>query len=76
MEFNYPDEVVVNPLRIRPEIIQELENNLVLFYTGYSRKSGSIIRAQQQNVIDNNTESVEAMAINSSGLPNLEVGAK
>ena len=61
MEFSSIDKVVVNPLRIRPEIIQELENNLVLFYTGYSRKSGSIIREQQQNVLDNNWESVEAM---------------
>lgn len=61
MEFSADDKVVVNPLRIQPAIIEELENNLVLFFTGYSRQSGSIIREQQQNVLDNNLESVQAM---------------
>ena len=61
MEFLKDDKVVVNPLRIRREVIQELENNLVLYYTGYSRKSGSIIKEQQQNVLDNNLNSIEAM---------------
>ena len=61
MEFSALDKVVVNPLRIKPAVIEELENNLVLFFTGYSRQSGSIIREQQQNVLDNNTESVQAM---------------
>lgn len=60
MEFFKDDKVVVNPLRIRKEVIQELENNLVLYYTGYSRQSGSIIKEQQQNVRSNNTESIEA----------------
>ncbi|MES2646368.1 MAG: dehydrogenase [Bacteroidota bacterium] len=61
MEFNAADKVIVNPLRIQPGIIQELENNLVLFYTGYSRQSGSIIRQQQQNVLNDNLESITAM---------------
>jgi D-glycero-alpha-D-manno-heptose-7-phosphate kinase len=61
MEFGADDKVVVNPLRIRAEILQELENNLVLFFSGNSRKSGSIIRQQQQNVTDNNLASIEAM---------------
>jgi D-glycero-alpha-D-manno-heptose-7-phosphate kinase len=61
MEFLNDGKVVVNPLRIRNEVIQELENNLVLYYTSYSRKSGSIIKEQQQNVLENNLESIEAM---------------
>ena len=61
MEFFSDEKVVVNPLRIRPEVIQELENNLVLFYTGNNRKSGAIIREQQQNVLDENNESIQAM---------------
>lgn len=61
MEFGPDDKVVVNPLRIRPGVLQELENNLVLFFSGTSRKSGSIIRQQQQNVLENNTASIEAM---------------
>jgi D-glycero-alpha-D-manno-heptose-7-phosphate kinase len=61
MEFESGDKVVVNPLRIRREVLEELENNLVLYYTGNSRKSGAIIRGQQENVIQNKTQSIEAM---------------
>lgn len=61
MEFAAGEKVVVNPLRIRPEVLEELENNLVLFYTGSTRKSGSIILEQQHNVNADNIASIEAM---------------
>ena len=61
MEFLSDDNVIVNPLRIRNEYLQELENNLVLFYTDTSRESAHIIEAQQQNVKDKNEKSIEAM---------------
>jgi D-glycero-alpha-D-manno-heptose-7-phosphate kinase len=61
MEFHNNGDVVVNPLLIEEAIIKELENNLVLYYTGHSRQSGAIIREQQQNVLQNHTHSVEAM---------------
>jgi D-glycero-alpha-D-manno-heptose-7-phosphate kinase len=61
MEFHGDGRVVVNPLPIDNEIITELENNLLLYYTGHSRQSGIIIKEQQQNVLDNNTHSVDAM---------------
>ncbi len=61
MEFLPDDNVIVNPLRIRNEYLQELENNLVLFYTDTSRESAHIIEAQQQNVKDKNEKSIEAM---------------
>jgi len=52
MEFAN-DDVIVNPLRIKHEVLLELENNLVLFYTGRSRFSATIIeekvRALQSN---------------------------
>ncbi len=60
-EFFRDERVVVSPLHLKEEIIQELENNLVLYYTGYSRQSGTIIKEQQQNVLNNNTTSIEAM---------------
>ncbi len=37
---------VVNPLRIRPEIIHELEYNLLLCYTGQTRLSANIVASQ------------------------------
>lgn len=38
--------VIVNPLRIRPEIANELEHNLLLCYTGTTRASDRIIDDQ------------------------------
>src|SRR5882672_11123013 len=38
MEFYEADRVIVNPLRIRPEYMHELENNLVLYFTATSRE--------------------------------------
>lgn len=61
MEFYKDDNVIVNPLRIKPQILNELAHNLVLYYTGTSRISAQIIEAQRQNVKQNNEKSVEAM---------------
>jgi D-glycero-alpha-D-manno-heptose-7-phosphate kinase len=46
IEFSANDRVVVNPLRLRPELANELESRLLLFYTGLSRESARIIEAQ------------------------------
>lgn len=61
MEFYADDKVIVNPLRIRNEIINELSNNLLLYYTNSSRNSGDIIEKQQKNVLEKKAESIEAM---------------
>ena len=45
MEFR-ADEVIVNPLRISPETINELEYNLLLCFTGGTRASDHIIDDQ------------------------------
>jgi D-glycero-alpha-D-manno-heptose-7-phosphate kinase len=61
MEFYGDDKVIVNPLRIRPEYLHELENNLVLYFTSTSRESASIIDEQVKNVNSKNEKSIEAM---------------
>jgi D-glycero-alpha-D-manno-heptose-7-phosphate kinase len=61
MEFSSNDKVIVNPLRIKNETINELANNLLLYYTNSSRNSGNIIAEQQKNVKSQNTKSLEAM---------------
>lgn len=61
MEFYDRDKVIVNPLRIRQEYLNELENNLLLYYTSTSRESAKIIIEQQKNVHEKNEKSIEAM---------------
>ncbi len=61
MEFYKEDKVIVNPLRIKTKILDELAYNLLLFYTDTSRVSAEIIARQQENVRQNKSESVEAM---------------
>ncbi|MDR0790652.1 MAG: dehydrogenase [Bacteroidales bacterium] len=61
MEFYNENKVVVNPLRIRNNVVNELSRSMVLFYTDTSRDSAKIIMQQQQNVNDNNAQSIEAM---------------
>lgn len=45
IEF-YGDGVVVNPLRIHQDTLNELEHNLLLCYTGTTRRSDGIIKDQ------------------------------
>ena len=61
MEFYNHDKVIVNPLRIKQEYLNELENNLVLYFTATSRESATIIKDQQNNVTNQNEKSIEAM---------------
>jgi D-glycero-alpha-D-manno-heptose-7-phosphate kinase len=50
--FNYieffADRVIVNPLKVSPDIVNELQFNLLLAYTGKVRLSGDIIEDQVQ----------------------------
>jgi D-glycero-alpha-D-manno-heptose-7-phosphate kinase len=61
MEFYSNNKVIVNPLRIKREIINELQFNLLLYYTGTSRLSSKIIEAQIKNVENKKEKSIEAM---------------
>ncbi len=60
MEFHADERVVVNPLRIRPHVHNELESSLLLTFTGASRESAKIISAQSQSVSSGGS-SLEAM---------------
>ncbi len=60
MEFN-GEKVLVNPLRIKKEYINELEFNVLLYYTGTSRLSAEIIKNQANNVKSKNHTAIEAM---------------
>jgi len=61
MEFYKEDKVIVNPLRIRQRYLDELENNLLLYYTSTSRESAKIIEEQSKNVTQKKQTSIDAM---------------
>jgi len=61
MEFFADDKVIVNPLRIKEEVLKELAFNMILYYTGTSRLSSKIIEKQQQSIRDKSEISVNAM---------------
>ncbi len=61
MEFFNENKVIVNPLRIKTKILDELAYNLLLFYTDTSRVSAEIITRQQDNVRQNRQEAIDAM---------------
>lgn len=60
MEFYKDDKVIVNPLRVKQKFVSELENNLLLFYTGTSRESAEIIKKQSHNIEESNAAAIEA----------------
>jgi len=59
MEF-YKNSTIVNPLRVKKWIIDELESSLVLYFTGVSRDSGKIISEQIKNAQKSNADVIEA----------------
>ena len=61
MEFSHGDRVIVNPLRVKDWIVNELEVSLVLFHTGRSRDSARIIDEQVAHAREPNSQSLQAM---------------
>lgn len=57
----FGDRVVVNPLRISPDVLLELEYNLLLCYTGTTRDGGHVIEDQTQRLEDGNSDTVDAL---------------
>lgn len=60
IEFN-SDHVVVNPLRVDEATLNELEQNLLLVYTGQTRMSDGIIADQMERYASGEPDSVEAL---------------
>jgi D-glycero-alpha-D-manno-heptose-7-phosphate kinase len=63
--FNFiesrPDgEIIVNPLRIRKEVIAELEASLLLYFGGVSRLSSEVIAEQKRNVVERDEDALAA----------------
>jgi D-glycero-alpha-D-manno-heptose-7-phosphate kinase len=55
------DRVVVNPLRIRDELVNELELNMLLCYTGTTRESHGIIDDQTKRFEGGDKQALEGL---------------
>lgn len=60
MEFLAQDTVIVHPLDVKKGFLAELEHNLLLYYTGTSRLSASIIKKQSKAFSTPKSKSIEA----------------
>ena len=55
------EAITVEPLKISPEIRQVLERRLMLFFTGSSRESTSILQHQRKSTEDGNESVLQAL---------------
>jgi D-glycero-alpha-D-manno-heptose-7-phosphate kinase len=51
LRFNEDDTVDREPLPVSPEVLHNLEDGLLLFFTGYSRSAGSILQDQKDKTL-------------------------
>lgn len=61
LKFGANNEVIVHPLDISKALVNELEVNLLLFYTKTSRESSKIILIQAENVQKKQSKPINAM---------------
>lgn len=61
IEFLAQDRVVVNPLRVRSDIQNELESSLITCFSGRSRSSAAIIDRQTQGLRAASDRTIDAM---------------
>lgn len=61
LELRGEHDVVVNPLRVDPDIVRELEYNSMLVFTGGTRLSSRIIESQVGGYTQGDPQVVEAM---------------
>ncbi|MGE5180411.1 MAG: sugar kinase [Acidobacteriota bacterium] len=61
LTFHKDGSVDVERLPVREEVIDELESNLVIFYSGVERSASSVLVQQQQTIASNSDAAVERM---------------
>ena len=49
-------EVEIDPLKIEPEVYNQLQDNLLLFYTGNTRSASDVLHDQKKNLINERTK--------------------
>lgn len=56
IEFNGKEDFIVQAITISPQRLSELQNHLLLFFTGFSRTASEIVTEQIHNTKDNAAE--------------------
>ena len=57
--FRSDNTVDVEPVRLKPETLHNLEDNLVLFFTGFTRSASDILRDQHTRTRQNDREMLD-----------------
>ena len=57
--FNRDDSVEAWPLKVDTETLYNLEDNLLLFFTGYSRSASSILKEQDDKTKKNDSDMIQ-----------------
>ena len=58
LEFGTDGSVEVQPLHVSTETLYNLEDNLLLFFTGYSRSASRVLQEQNQRTLENDHDVV------------------
>jgi D-glycero-alpha-D-manno-heptose-7-phosphate kinase len=61
MTFNRDGSVDVERLPLRDEVIDELESNLVIYYTGVERSASAVLKEQAKTIVENRDAAVQRM---------------
>lgn len=59
--FNKDGTVNVERVPVRPEILDELESNLLIFYSGIERRASSVLREQARTITQNKDSALDKM---------------
>jgi D-glycero-alpha-D-manno-heptose-7-phosphate kinase len=58
-QFNKDDSVEAWPLKVDTETLYNLEDNLLLFFTGYSRSASMILKEQDAKTMEQDSDMIE-----------------
>ncbi len=61
MTFHPDGSVDVERLSLRDEVIDELESNLLIYYSGVERAAASVLKEQAKTIVENKNDAVQRM---------------
>ncbi|HXX69647.1 MAG TPA: sugar kinase [Polyangiaceae bacterium] len=61
MTFNSDGSVDVERLPLRDDVVDELESNLVIYYTGVERAASTVLKEQAKTIVENRDAAIQRM---------------